>query len=259
VLDPMPIGRPSLDDAAALASATDLDPSGRANALVSVHGAIDAKDLVRSSGGGTPAAAISVGSMWYSADAFDSRGRALVSAVDEYHERYPLRPGLPKSEASSRLQADTSLVTALVAAESDLIEDGPSIRRLDFEPLLGAADEAAWERANAILATDLAVPRVPDLGLPDEVLHALIRQGDLVRIAGDLVYLPAQIDTVTSSLGSLPDDFTVAVFRDAFGLSRRHAVPLLEWLDAEGWTRRRGDGRTVRPGRGSSAGGVPSR
>ena len=39
---------------------------------------------------------------------------------------------------------------------------------------------------------------------------------------------------------------TVAEFRDAFGVTRRHAVPLLEWLDREGWTVRRGDLRSLR-------------
>ena len=44
----------------------------------------------------------------------------------------------------------------------------------------------------------------------------------------------------------LAEGFTVADFRDAFGLTRRQAVPLLEWLDGAGWTTRRGDGRVVR-------------
>ena len=44
----------------------------------------------------------------------------------------------------------------------------------------------------------------------------------------------------------LPDGFTVAQFRDHFGLTRKYAVPVLEWLDREGHTVRRGDGRALR-------------
>ena len=43
------------------------------------------------------------------------------------------------------------------------------------------------------------------------------------------------------------DEFTVADFRDRFGISRKYAVPLLEWLDRAGITRRDGDVRVVRP------------
>ncbi len=70
-----------------------------------------------------------------------------------------------------------------------------------------------------------------------------------MRIAEDLVYLPETIDEMKRRLGHLPDEFTVADFRDAMGISRRQAVPLLEWLDASGVTVRRGDQRTLKPPR----------
>ena len=75
---------------------------------------------------------------------------------------------------------------------------------------LGAEDEAAWASAKALLVGDLAVPRASDLGLEPEVRHALIRNGDLVRIDDDLVLLPDQVAETTSGLVSLPQAFTVA-------------------------------------------------
>jgi selenocysteine-specific elongation factor len=96
------------------------------------------------------------------------------------------------------------------------------------------------------MADGLAVPRTSTLGLDDESLHAVLRRGRLVVIAPDVAYLPDQIDDITSRLAGLDDGFTVSEFRDAMGVSRRHAVPLLEWLDANGWTSRRGDIRVVR-------------
>ena len=67
-----------------------------------------------------------------------------------------------------------------------------------------------------------------------------------MRIDRDLVYLPEQIDAITAHLPQLPNEFTVGDFRDALEVSRRQAVPLLEWLDAQGWTTRSGDVRRVR-------------
>ncbi len=246
VLDPLPRPRPSPHDVTSLSSAVLGSPSDRADALVAVHGSIDVGDVRRSSGGGAPSSVVAIGSTYLSPVAFEQRGRELETSVDEYHDEHPLRPGLPKSEASSRLGGSTDLVTNLVNEAQDLVEEGPVIRRRAFAPELTVAETESWDAARLLLAGDLAVPRASTLGISDEVLHALIRRGDLVRIADDLILLPGQVETITSRLSALPDGFTVAAFRDEFGLARRHAVPLLEWLDAEGRTRRDGNGRSVR-------------
>ena len=170
--------------------------------------------------------------------------------------KFSQSPGLLRNSA---LRVDADLVAAFVEADGDLAEDGPAIHLVEFTPSLGADDVAAWEAAQELLAADLAVPRASALGLSAEVTHALIRRGDLVRIDDDLVLLAVQIEAITAGLHALPDGFTVATFRDHFGLSRRHAVPLLEWLDAEGWTRRRGDERSVSSQREGSAGDAPPR
>jgi selenocysteine-specific elongation factor len=246
VLDPSPIHRPSAGDVASLSSAVFGSPSDRADALVTVHESIDVDALRRSSGGGEPSSGAAIGSTYFSPAAFDQRGRELMASVDEYHNEYPLRPGLPKSEASSRLGGNAVLVTMLADALPDLMEEGPFIRRQTFVPELTTAEVEEWDATRLLLAGDLAVPRASNLGISDEVLHALLRRGDLVQIGDELVLLPDQVDTITSGLSALPDGFTVAAFRDEFRLSRRHAVPLLEWLDAQGWTRRDGDGRSIR-------------
>ncbi len=246
VLDPLPKPRSSSRDVVSLSSAVLGSPADRADALVAVHESIDVDELRRSSGGGAPSSVVAIGSTYLSPVAFDERGRELGIAVDEYHTGYPLRPGLPKSEASSRLGGNADLVTELVDADPDLVEEGPVVRRRAFAVELSVAETEVWGATRLVLAGDLAVPRASNLEISDEVLHALIRRGDLVRIAGDLVLLPDQVETITSGLSALPDGFTVAAFRDEFGLARRHAVPLLEWFDAQGLTRRDGDRRSVR-------------
>ncbi len=68
----------------------------------------------------------------------------------------------------------------------------------------------------------------------------------MIRIGSGLAFLPQQVEQITTGLGELPDEFTVADFRDHFGLTRKYAVPLLEWLDAGGYTVRNGDVRSIR-------------
>lgn len=97
-----------------------------------------------------------------------------------------------------------------------------------------------------MLEEDLAVPRSTELGLSQEQIHLLIRTGQLIQITPEIVFLPEQVDQMTEVLRGLPVDFTVAGFRDASGLSRKYAVPFLEWTDKERLTVRRGDTRHVR-------------
>ncbi|MEN8234809.1 MAG: selenocysteine-specific translation elongation factor [Actinomycetota bacterium] len=266
VLDPAPDRKPSADNVELLAAAVSGPREARADALVDVHGEMDDDEVGRSSGGGTPTRAISVGGLYFSHERFERRSRDLANAVGEHHERYPLRAGLPKSEAASRLGTTPDIIAALASADPGLVEDGPVVRGTDFTVDLGPDEGRAWETARGRLSERLAVPRASELGLPEEVVHALIRRGDLVRVGADLVFLPDQLVRVTEALHALPDGFTVAQFRDTFELTRRQAVPLLEWLDAEGWTRRRGDGRSiereaesVRRESGPSADDAPSR
>lgn len=72
----------------------------------------------------------------------------------------------------------------------------------------------------------------------------MLRDGELVKISDEFVYLPEDAERLRRVIASMPDEFTVADFRDSADLSRKYAVPVLEWADAEGLTRRRGDLRS---------------
>ena len=137
-------------------------------------------------------------------------------------------------------------ITLVVTGSSALTEDGATIRLADFSPRLSADEQIAWDRAKVMLEEGLAVPRASQLGLEPELLHALLRAEQLVGITDDLVYLPEQVAAIESRLDELPAEFTVADFRDMMRITRRQAVPLLEWLDSRGVTTRRGDIRVVR-------------
>jgi len=67
---------------------------------------------------------------------------------------------------------------------------------------------------------------------------AAVRTGALARV-GEAVYLaPAAVAAAAEPLRALPQPFTLAQARQAWGTSRRVAIPLLQHLDAQGLTRR---------------------
>jgi selenocysteine-specific elongation factor len=134
----------------------------------------------------------------------------------------------------------------LVEESRVLSRIGPDVARSEHRQELDEGMKERWEAAEIRLRADLAVPNADDLGLGPELLHLLVRMGKLVRVSDDLVFLPEQVDDIERHLQDLGSGFTVAEFRDHTGLSRKYAIPLLEWSDKKGLTFRRGDQRHLR-------------
>lgn len=217
-----------------------------ANALLEVRGTALLPDLARDSGGGEPSSTFRAGSEVMAEGAAQELRDQVTSTLARFHDENRLRPGIPKATLSSSLGVEPHLIELVAAGSKAVIDDGPTIRLAEFSPGLTPAEQTAWGYARAELEQGLAVPRASQLGLEPELLHALLRAEKLVRVAEDLVYLPGQVAEIEGDLGHLPAEFTVAEFRDLLGITRRHAVPLLEWLDSRGLTLRRGDVRVVR-------------
>ena len=204
--------------------------------------------LAADSGGGVPTGAVVAGPLALSEESAAGLSKEAVKTVTAFHRDNPLRPGIPKASLASRLQVDPAVIDALVTPSAQLRDDGATIALASFGGTLTGLQERAWKTLrDTLLASGLAVPRIKELGIDRELLHALVREDRVVRVGDDLVYLPEQIDELIARLNELPDHFTVAEFRDTYGFSRKYAVPLLEYLDGRRVTIRDGDVRSVRP------------
>ena len=229
-----------------LRGALDGSPDLKAAALLEGRGMETARVLAAHSGGGRPAPALAAGGNFLARERADDLLARARRAVASYHRDHPLREGVPKASLASRLGADAETLTALLSLEPSLEERGSAVAETGFAPALGESETAEWERIREILwEAGLQAPRVEDLAADPELVHMLVREGRLVRVSGQLVYLPEQIGELLDRLQDAPERFTVAAFRDALGLTRKYAVPLLEWLDAAGATVRRGDERSL--------------
>lgn len=252
VLDPAPPRRgPALRSAAALP--TDLSPADAASRLLEIRRR-DALARLVAHTGAAPVAAELFGAVAVSPDEQARLEESAVATVAEFHRHNPLRPGMPTATLASRLGTGVEMAAAIARRSASLETDGATVWVAGHVAELDAAQAEQWEKTRRLLAeAGLQPPRLSELPIDAEVAHHLVRSGELVMVSSEFVYLPEAIRQVEEAIAAMPDAFTVADFRDALGISRKYAVPLLEWADERRLTRRQGDVRT--PMRGDRSAG----
>jgi len=185
----------------------------------------------------------------------------LAEVVRRYHEEHPLDPGmsLQALRAAVGTPAPPSAVTDAVlelAVKSGKLEVAGSVARQPrWRPALDArATDASEKLARRLADARWQVPTVAELerefpGFPVRALLShFARTGtvepiDAERYAakGALAEFRAALEAALAELGSA----TPAELRDRFGLTRKYLIPLLEWADRRGVTRRAGDARVL--------------
>ncbi|EPD64051.1 selenocysteine-specific translation elongation factor [Streptomyces sp. HGB0020] len=235
--------------------------AGRARAaeLATMTGAPDGVEEVRRRGlirrtdllaMGVPAPSAPVAGDWLADPAHWARLRErLVEEVERHAAEHDLEPGLP-TEAARRLLdlPDRVLVDALASAAPRLtVRQGRLYADDGLATSLPPAVRTAVEAVREELAT--APFRAPDagrlaeLGLTRKAVAAAQAAGALLRIADGIVLLPDSAARAAAVLARLPQPFTASEARKALDTTRRVAVPLLEHLDAQGFTERVDDVR----------------
>lgn len=248
VIDPEPARPARAEELRRLAVLPRVSPDLRAGALLQSRGAQSLTALAAQTGGGRPDGAIIIGERAFHPDYVEALTDRMMEVVDDYHARNPLRPGIGVAELSTRLGLGADATVRFAERHPGLEIDGAHVRRSTYSIRLRDDQEAAWKRAKALLNDAGAgeVARIGELGLSDELVHALVRQGELVQISADIAYLPAHVERLADVIRSFDSPFSVSEFKDRAGLSRKYAVPFLEWADEAGLTVRMGDRRRAR-------------
>jgi selenocysteine-specific elongation factor len=181
----------------------------------------------------------------------------LIEELKRFHRENPLQPGLAKQDLRGRRLpgAPPFVLDALLAAAKEIAVDGDIVRMAAHQLVLRDDEErarAAIEKA--FEAAGLAVPSLAEtlarsgveLKRARSILQILLREKKLVRVTEELVFHQSAIGTLKSLLTShRAERFSVPAFKDWTGISRKYAIPLLEYLDRERVTRREGDERVV--------------
>ena len=184
----------------------------------------------------------------------------IVSAVKEYHLRYPLRIGIPKEELRSRLRVikDTRLFNYMIEAlikERLIVSDQDNIKARDYKPVLTEAQEKVSSEVEKIYKESEFRPpyfkeireKYPELA--DQILEYLLSQGVLVKIKEDLYLHRDTLEKMLAKVRSFLEEhgqMSVGDFKALTNTSRKYSIPFLEYLDKSQVTVRVGDVRKLR-------------
>ena len=187
---------------------------------------------------------------------------AIREAIDALHAANPLLPGIPKQELRAR--AGNARAEIFEAALEELLKSraivisGDLVQRAGREIALAPEETRAKELierefANAGLAVPsfaVVLAKLPvEARRAQKILQILLREKVLVKVADDLVFHQIALKNLRETLVKYRKErgprLPIGTFKELTGVSRKYAIPLLEYLDREHLTRRVGDERVI--------------
>ena len=194
---------------------------------------------------------------------FEDVRKRITDKVERFQKENPLLPGIAREDLRAslgkRVRSETfrAALDELVA-QKNLDAQGELVKKAGSEIALLPEEAKAKEQIESAFASaGLAVPSVKEVlakltveaKRTEKLLQILLREKNLVRVSPELVFhrqalaqLKEQLWTYKKAKG---DRITVTAFKELTGITRKYAIPLLEYLDRDRVTRRAGDERVI--------------
>src|ERR1700676_2445350 len=201
-----------------------------------------------------------IGDLFLDAHAMIGLQQIIVSSVGEFHKKNSLVGGITKEALREQVKASPEVFTAaldLLVREKNIEVVGDLVRLAGHGIVM--KDEEAESKKNiedAFAATGLKVPALHEViaGLKvdksraQKIVTLLLREKILVKISDELVFhrrALEQLHRLVAAQKARSGKMDVAKFKELTGVSRKYAIPLLEYLDREHVTKRVGDAREI--------------
>jgi len=192
----------------------------------------------------------------------DEMGKRLEAALRAFQKKNPLLGGMPKSElrekGGSGAPAEVfDLILAKLEEKKKLRVAKDLVSTFDHRIQLSEDEFRArdllvdrYQRAGVKPQTleEVASEAKLELKLLERIQRVLLKDGTLVQISEGMVFHKDSLSRLKESIRSCKskrDRIDVAFFKEMAGVTRKHAIPLLEWLDRERVTQRSGNDRVI--------------
>ncbi len=194
---------------------------------------------------------------------FQEVARKLLARVDAFHKENPLLPGIPREELRTsvgrRVRAETfRAALEELAKQNKLVAQGELVKKPGTEITLTPEEARAKEQIEQAFAkAGLAVPSVKEVlaqlavesRRAEKILQILLREKVLARVSPELIFHRDALGRLVSLLQNYKktkgERIGVPAFKELTGITRKYAIPLLEYLDRQRLTRRTGDERVI--------------
>ncbi|MEL6403377.1 MAG: selenocysteine-specific translation elongation factor [Chloroflexota bacterium] len=173
----------------------------------------------------------------------------MLNKVTDYHTSYPLRLGIPREELRRRLETSQALLSIILTENDTLVAQDDIVRHHAHTITFSTQQKQAIAQLDTQIADNPHQPpsyKEAVAIVSEDVLKAKIALGDIVQISPDVIFATADFEGIVQSvLRYIEENGTVDVktARDLLGTSRKYAIAILEYTDAQKITRRVGDER----------------
>jgi selenocysteine-specific elongation factor len=203
---------------------------------------------------------IQMGEFLLSSESVQKIRDKLIAALEAFHKANPLVGGISKEELREKLGLHQIVMENLLA---QLAKDKKAETAGEQVRLVGRGVELKDDEAKAksqiekaFADAGLKVPlmkevldKLPvDKARAQKLVTLLLRDRVLVKLADDLVFHQTALEGLRQLMATQKaktPKIDVATFKDLLGVTRKYAIPLLEYLDQQRITRRVGDERVI--------------
>jgi selenocysteine-specific elongation factor len=203
---------------------------------------------------------IRVGSVLLIAHGWDQLKTQITSALDQFQKKHPLVSGMSKEQLRAQVDAGEAVFQSIMQAlvQENKIEIAGELVRLPGRGVVMKDEEAESKNKieQAFASAALKVPALQEVlaGLKidkaraQKIVTLLLRDKILTKVSDDLVFHRTALEDLRKRIAAhkaKSATLDVASFKELAGVSRKYAIPLLEYLDRERVTRRVGDARQI--------------
>lgn len=199
---------------------------------------------------------------------FEKLLNSVETTVGEFHAREPLAKGMSREALREKLFAFLpaeifhSVVDSLQSTKRISL-DKETIRMDSYQQKLSPEEEAFRDRIlSKYRSAGLEVPKLEDaiaeslagtkLKMPQarKLFQMFLDSGEIVKVTEEFYFTKNRLDTLGSQLRQFADQTSdrlidVPKFKELAGISRKYAIPLLEYFDRKHITNRAGDKRYI--------------
>ncbi|HEY2993822.1 MAG TPA: selenocysteine-specific translation elongation factor [Methylomirabilota bacterium] len=189
------------------------------------------------------------------------RGLAMA-ALEQFHRAFPLRPGMSREELRGRAGAADERVFGhlleTLSAEGVVRTERDKVRLTAHEVRLSPAQQTTVDRLEQEFLSAAAAPPSPEEALSraglagdeeHELFQLLVEARKLVRVKESLYFHATALEAIQDKLVAMlreRKEIGPGDIKDLLGISRKYAIPLLEFFDARRVTARVGERRVLR-------------